>query len=219
MNRAELKSRIRDGINDPSEAIFTDAQLNDLIDEAAEFIVAETSSIKRSVFVPLREGVTYYSLRGLAPDMMLPYGISDHTRSQKLPVTSMEELDAYMQRWIDSEGPPERWFSVAWDIVGVWPKASSSGGVLRIDYYAWPRPMLDDGDQLEAVLSTHDAIVQYAVYMGLLKQWDGVRAVDAWKTFRGNATLAKARSGVLRVGHKSFVRNEVKFPHTIRSEE
>lgn len=218
MNRLEIKQRILDGINDDSSdpVFFTDAQLNSLIDEAAEFVVAETRSLRRSSFLPLRAATTFYSLRSLAADIMLPYRVWSHANNSRLTVTSMEELDQFQQRWLDTTATPEMWFPVSWDLIGVFPRPTVGGGTLRIDYFAWPSALQDDSSVPES--TTQDALVLYGTYMGLLKQWDANRALSAFKRLQGHKLFDKAKSGILRIGHRSFGRTNLNFPNSITSE-
>lgn len=218
MDRAEIKQRILDGIADDADApvFFTDEQLNQLIDEASEFVVSETRSLRRSSFLPMRAGVSYYSLRSLATDIMLPYRIWNYTRSTRLTVTSMEELDQFQQRWIVTPADPEMWFPVSWDIIGIYPRPVADGGVLRVDYYAWPEALSDDTSVPEQ--TTQDALVLYGTYMGLLKQWDSAKATETFKRLAKQETFDKAKSGILRIGHRSFGRSNLDLPNSIRSE-
>ena len=211
-----MKRRILNGINDTPDApvFFTDDQLNALIDEALEFVVAETRAIDRSTFLPLRANHTFYSLRGLASDIMLPYRIWNYGNTRKLHVTSMEELDQFQQRWQLTQADPQAWFSVSWDIIGVYPKPASTGGVLRIDYYAWP-PHLDD-DASESEITPHDAIINYCIYMGMLKQWDADRAAEVFKELAGNEAFDKAKSQILRVGNRAMSRHELDFSNSFK---
>lgn len=218
LNRLEIKQRILDGINDDSSnpVFFTDAQLNDLIDEASEFVIAETRSMRRSSFLTLQAGVTFYTLRGVAPDIMLPYRIWNNANSSKLIVTSMEELDRFQQRWIDTTATPEMWFPVSWDIIGVYPHPTTSGSTLRIDYFAWPDAL--DSDTSVPENTAHDAIVLYGVYLGLLKQWDSEKALVAFQNLQRFKDFEKSKSGILRVGHRAWTRQELSLPNSIRHE-
>jgi len=218
MDRAEIKKRILDGMNDDANTpvFFTDAQLNQLIDEASEFVVAETRAIRRSSFLPMRGATSFYSLRSLAGDIMLPYRVWNYTRSTRLTVTSMEELDQFQQRWLDTAADTEMWFPVSWDIIGVYPRPAADGGVLRIDYFAWPEALSDNTSVPEQ--TTHDALVLYGTYIGLLKQWDSQKAIETFKRLQKSEVFDKAKSGILRIGHRSFGRTNLDLPNSIKSE-
>lgn len=216
MNRAEIKRRILNGINDTPDhpVFFTDAQLDALINEALEFVVAETRAIDRSTFLALRANQTFYPLRGLAPDIMLPYRVWNYANTRRLHVTSMEELDQFQQRWQLTQADPQAWFSVSWDIIGVYPKPASTGGVLRVDYYAWATHLDDDASESE--ITPHDAIIDYGIYMGLLKQWDSVQATEIFKQLAGNEKFDKAKSQILRIGHRAMSRHELDFGNSFK---
>ena len=221
MTRAEIKSRIRDAINDPSSVIFTDAQLNDLIEEATQILVSETRSLRKSIVVPRRSGTLLYSTRTMGADeLLLPYRIFSNSNTTKLAVTSMEELDRFQSQWMDTTGEPEFWFPVSWDLIGVWPSSSSSGGTLKIDYFAWPGTLDDDASKPELPLASVPSLVLYGEYMGLLKQWDAVRAASVFQRFKADAMLAKSRSGILKIGHRAYGRaGQLYLPTSVQHDE
>jgi hypothetical protein len=126
----------------------------------------------------------------------------------------MEELDQFQQRWLDTAGDPEMWFSVSWDIIGVFPRPTSSGGMLRIDYFAWPEELSDNAAVPES--TTQDSIVLYGTYLGLLKQWDAPRAAQVFRRLQASAIFDKAKSGILRIGHRSFGRTNLDLPSSIK---
>lgn len=218
MNLSEIKQRILHNINDQVDnpVFFTDTQLDALVNEGAEFVVAETRMVRRSTWLPLRGSNTFYSLQTVADDVLLPYRIWSNANSSRLTVTSMEELDQFQQRWQDTAATPEMWFPVSWDLIGVYPRPSSSGGILRIDYFAWPTSLAVDEDRPEGGI--HDALVLYGTYLGLLKQWDANRAIEAFKRLQSQTLFDKADSGIKRIGHRSFSRSNLNFPSSITSE-
>lgn len=220
MLRSALKARILDGINDDPSApvIFSDTQLDDLIEEGAEIVCQESKAIRRSVVVPLRAGYTFYSTPSVAPDVMFPYRIWNQTLSSRLAATSMQELDDFHERWITVQRSPELWFPVSWDQFGIWPGVAEPGGLLRVDYLAWPRGLLDDTDESELTRPTQDALVLYGRYIGLLKQWDAELAASVFQEFQGQTIFANARSNILRIAHRDFRRSNLDLPSSIRTE-
>jgi hypothetical protein len=215
MNREEIKARIAVGINDdPDDPVFFDeAQFNALVDDAVEFIVAETRSVRRTCFVPLRAGSMIYSTRSLADDMMFPLRIWNNQNDHRLTATDFQTLDKTYERWQRTNQDPQCWFPVSWDLIGIWPWPAAPGGVLRIDYLAWPRSLQDDEDEPELLEITHEAVILYGRYMGMLKQWDADRAKDVFKDLAKEEIMGKAKSGILRIKHRSFSRNpSLSFP-------
>ena len=221
MNRTEIKARIASGINDdPEDPVFFDEeQFNELIDEAMEFVVAETRSVRRTAYFPLRAGCQYYSTISIADDMMLPYRIWNNQNDLRLTATDFRTLDQTYERWQRVNQDPQCWFPAAWDTIGIWPAPAQAGGVLRCDYIAWPRALQDDEDEPEVFQNTQEAIILYGRYMGMLKQWDADRAKDVFKLLKKEEIFGKARSGILRVSHRSFNRNPaLSFPSMPRED-
>ena len=220
MNRGEIKQRISAAINDDrtSPVFVTDAQLNTLVDEAIQIIAEDSRAIKRSTTLPLRPGMQFIYLPSVAPDIMVPHRIWDHVNSRRLIATTMQELDGYQTRWLNTTGSaPEFWYPVSWDLVGVFPKPVSPGGTMRIDYIAWPRELLDDNDEPEFPQATHNALVLWGAYMSLLKKWDANTAQTVFQAFRGQEAMAKGRSGINKISSRIMQRpqQQVDFPSGI----
>ena len=210
MTRGELRTRILETLNEPASApvFWSAAEINALIDEGMEVICEEAQAIKRTVFVPLRPGTAYYSLRSLGPNIMAPWRLWLHTQERRLTVMSMSELDRQHETWPTVTGEPWHWFPVSWDLFGLWPAPSAGGGVLRVDCLAWPRALQDDDEEPELLAADHDALTLYAVSEGSAKRWDVATMLSAWSLFLKAAGASTARSGVGRAQSRAFQRAE-----------
>lgn len=206
MTRGELRDRILTGLNESTSApvFWSAAQINQTINEGLELISEEAEAVKRTAFVALRPGTTYYSTRGIAPDMFMPWRLWLHTTNRRLTATSASELDRDHETWETVSGVPEWWFPMGWDWFGVWPKATTGGGVLRVDYFSWPRALEDDSDEPELYLNDHEGLIFYGVYDGLLKRWDLERALGLWALFLGCVGDNVGRTGILRQQARTF---------------
>lgn len=198
MTRAEIRDRILQALNEStsSPVFWSTAQLDAVIDEASEVMTEEAKAIRRTAFVGRQEGTLYYSTLGVAADLMAIYRVWLPDLNRRLTAVSISELDAQHETWSTVTGNPEYWFPVSWDLFGIYPHPASSGGLLRLDYYAWPRPLLDDNDEPEFREADHDAFVMYGVYDGLLKQWNVPRAMELFARFVDHGQTGRARSGV-----------------------
>lgn len=183
MTREEMRTRILDGLNDPSGRFVSSAQVSQVLEEAQDILSEELQAIKRTVYVPLKAGVGWYALHGLGDDVMTPWRIWTPTQNRRLIATTMQRLDAYDEVWLSTSGDPEYWYPLSWDWFGVYPKAASGGGTLRVDYLAWPQALLDDADEPEFPVRDHDSLVLYGIYDGLLKRWDFENAMILWSLF------------------------------------
>lgn len=209
MNRTEIKSRIKDKIDDKTDAgvFFTDTQLDELIDEAQELLTGETKSIHRSVLIPIRPGGQYIYLPAVAPDIMLPVRIWNNNNDYRLECTSISNLGTFHQKWPTVVGSdPQFWFTVSWDIVGLFPRPVAGSGTLRLDYVAWPRALNDDADSPEIMEASHDALVLFGAYFGELKKWNALSAGNFLQMLQQHSMFADGRSNIGRIMIRAFNR-------------
>ena len=219
MTREEIQARILEAIgDDPDDPVFfSDEQLNNLVDEAMEVLVEDIRAVRRQAVIPLKEGIGFIYTPTIDPDFMAPLRVWNHTNSMRLTCLSMAELDTFHIRWQETTATPELWFPVSWDMFGIYPRPAAAEGVLRIDYLAWPRSLMDDGDRPEIPEATHDALVLYGQYMGCLKKWDAQSAMIPLKALQLHREIGKARSGINRISVRSMQRPSMpgdKFPST-----
>jgi hypothetical protein len=187
---------------------FTDEQMRLLANEAIEVLSEDSRAIRRTAILPMRPGMGFVYTPSIAPDIMTPTRIWDHTRSRKLTAVSMSDLDDHQERWMQTPGVPEVWFPVSWDIFGIYPSPTAAGGALRVDYIAWPRALMDDDDQSELPNATEDALVLYGQFMGILKKWDTENAAIALKALQAHRSVADARSGISRMAIRRLQRTQ-----------
>ena len=216
MKRSEIRSRIADALDDSDMVFFTSAEIDTMIDEGAEILAEDNHAIRRTAYLPLRPGTQFYFIRSIAQDMMYPYRIWNHDGTRRLTALSINELDAFSENWMTTTGTPELWFPVSWDFFGIYPKPAAGGGVLRVDYYAWPRELLDDDDEPEFLEASHDALTMFGVYEGELKQWNGPAAKSAEQLFLSMMGKSTDRSNVGRVQERSFQRSGLRLPSSMR---
>ena len=198
MKRSDLRLRIADACEDTSMVFFEEAEINASIDEAMEVIAERTKCVRRTAFVSIREGANFYFLHSIASDIMYPYRLWNEHRNQRLEPTSMPELDGFNRTWLDTSGDPDRWFPVSWDYFGIYPHAATAGGVIRIDYIAWPRELLDDDDEIELPESASDAVFGYSTYEGQCREWNDAGAAAWWQIFNQQLGETNAKTGIRR---------------------
>jgi hypothetical protein len=206
MTRSELRARVLTLLNESSSApvFYSAAELNQVLDEAAEVVVEESQAIKRTVFVSLLDGTAYYSLRALGATLMAPWRIWAQGTGRRLTAVTMAQLDAEHATWPTVTGSPTAWFPVSWDLFGIFPRPAAGGGVLRIDALAWPRALAQDDDEPELLDGDHEALVLYGAYDGAAKRWDAAIMLQAWSLFRGRWDKARARAGAAGLQARTF---------------
>ena len=220
MNRSELRTRILSGLNEStsSPVHFSTTQIDSTITEALEILSEEVEAVRRTYFVPLRDGTTYYFTQGIGSDLMIPYRLWTPDNNKRLTAVSIHELDEFSDTWTATTGDPEAWFPISWDCFGIYPYPTAAGGILRIDGLAWPRELLDDSDEPELPESTHESVVDYCIYDGLMKRYDVDVAITFLNRFAALFKDAKIRSGIGRKGSQVFQRPrkpQLQFPSEV----
>lgn len=206
MNRGALIDRILTTLNDsPVAPVFwTRAEVADVIQEGMEVMAEEVMALKRSAFLGLKPGSLYYRTRGIAKDFRVPYRLWYSATNKKLIPVTVEQLDGFHMQWSTITGDPEYWAPMGYDWFTLYPHPAQGGGVLRVDYLAWPRELGGDDDKPEFPESDHDALVTYGVYDGLLKRWAAPEAMAIFATFLEKIGEAKPKSGVNQLNGRTW---------------
>lgn len=206
MNRGALRTRILTALAESATApvFFSTTEMNAVIDEGAEVLCEMTGAVKRTAFVPLLPGTTYYSLQAISPRAMAPWRLWLQSQDRRLGAVSIADLDARHETWATVTGDPWHWFPVSWDTFGLFPHPAAGGGVLRIDHLEWPRPLLDDADHPELLEGDHEALTLYGVYYGAAKRWDVPAALNAYALFQQRVLPAADRTGAGRLQARAW---------------
>ncbi len=207
MTREEIRDRVLDALNvsTTSPVFWSTTEMDRIINEAQEAFAEEALAIHRTVLTALRPGASYYTTRSIAADMMAPYRIWMQDRNRRLTAVSLDNLDRFHEKWLEVSGTPEVWVPISWDWFAVYPHPSVGGGVMRVDYIAWPRDLSHDQDTSELYEADQDCLVLYAVYQGLLKRWDLATATEAYGRFIDRLRLGRAHAGVRALESRNTV--------------
>lgn len=181
MTRQDIRNSVLRAINDPNAVFFPTSDANEVIEEAQEFMAEFGTPVTRRVLVPTRAQRTYYRLSIYAVDAMMPVRIYSAANTRVLDVRSLDWLDAYDVDWEATTGSPHLWFPRGWDQFGIFPKPASDGGILRVDYLAWPQALLHDGATPEFADVDHEALILYTLCDAFLRGGQITDAMSAWK--------------------------------------
>ncbi len=214
MTKGDLIDRILTGLNEATvgPVFWTRVQIGQIVADGMDVLAEELASIKRTAFVTLGPGKLYYRTRGLHPDFRLPYRMWLASNNRKLVPVTVEELDAFHLQWSTINGDPEYWCPMGLDWFALYPHPSTPGGVLRIDYLAWPREMTNDDDRPEFPDADHESLVLYGVYDGLLKRWAVPEATAIFSQFLDTIGKGKARSGVNQLNGRTWQKGQAPNP-------
>lgn len=204
MNRGELRDRIHFSLNEDltDPIFFTVAQVNEVIQEAMEIITEEITDLRKEAFITMEPGRFLYTLGEVAPDVMTIFRVWSENDEDKLDVVTMRELDNSRERWMEvTSDRPDWWFPVSHDCFGIYPGPSAGGGILRVDYIAWPETLEDDFDSPILRETDQDLVIMYGQYDGLIRQWETDRGFDIFSTFSAAFRDQKFKNEVRRFQH------------------
>jgi hypothetical protein len=214
VTRGEIIDRILTGLNEATvgPVFWTRAQIAQGVNDGAALLAEELASIKRTALVGLAPGCTYYRTRGIAQDCMAPYRIWIPGRNRKLIPVTVEQLDAFHLEWNTVTGDPEYWAPMGHDWFAVYPHPAQGGGIMKVDYLAWPRELTDDDDRPEFPEADHDSLVLHGVYDGYLKRWAVPEAMTVFAQFADRFSKGKARSGVNQLNGRTWQKSQAPNP-------
>jgi hypothetical protein len=206
VNRGQIIDRVLTSLNESTIApvFWTRAELADILQDGMEVMAEEVMALKRSAFVGLGPGKLYYRTRGIAKDFRVPYRLWLSSNNRKLIPVTVEQLDGFHQQWSTVTGDPEYWAPMGYDWFTIFPHPSTGGGVLRIDYLAWPRVLGGDDDKPEFSESDHDTLMTYGIYDGLLKRWAAPEAMAIFAQFLEKLGMAVPKSGVNQLNGRTW---------------
>ena len=142
--RTNTRLLISDSGTATSRLRFTDAQVNEFLDECQRESVAATWPILKSMQFELEAGTTYYTLHNtfLAAKRVTWTG-------RTLPEKSPTNLDS-TREWEKVQGTPQNYFITfsSRTKLGIYPVPadSSSTGTIKVEFYAQADDLDDDAD-------------------------------------------------------------------------
>lgn len=209
MTRDELRRRALYRLgDDPDVPTFhTTAMIYDALNEALEIMAEDVQAWKRTVYIPKADGQQLYDMRAFADDTYVITRVWDQTYEQRLEVIGVASLDQFRQRWWTVTSTyQEYWYSLSPYLFGVYPGPAGGAGVLRVEYLAWPSALEGPQDEPEIHEADHEALIEYATYIGLMQQWEAARATERFTAFLGSFTQGKDRHGVGRTDSRRWAR-------------
>lgn len=214
MTRTELIRRTLYALDDaPGAPVYWSVpETADALNDAQEVFAERSPYVKRSVLIPRREGGTVYQTSGVAADMLAPYRLWLPDLHRRLQRVTLNDLDARHQHWWTTTGEPWWWCGLSWDTWLIWPPPTTGEGWLQIDYYAWPAALDEAAAQPELAESLQPLLVEYAVMLGKLKQWDAKGAVESLQALQQAQGHLRAQPNVnqfqSRIAQRSPSRGE-----------
>lgn len=143
--RTEIRIRIKD--SDSTRQRYTDAQLNNIINQTQRDVVNVSWIIKKSTAISLVTNTTYYAI---PTDLIAIHRLM--FRNYNLPETTLQELDSKSEfgKWPEQAGIPTAYFQdpARPSSIGIspWPNNLSSTGTINMIYYSQGTDLSSDSD-------------------------------------------------------------------------
>ena len=204
MNFSQLQSEVRRRLNEPSAVFWTDADIQNALNEGLAELADRTEYYERWANILMQTDRSYYDLRSLLPyEVLTPTRIYNAVTSAWLRAADTRNLDGRYATWETVGGEPGEFFIRGAWWLGVFPRPSVDGTALRLYYTAQPPALVVDEDLPEDLpVEFHAALVDYALADCYAQERETKKA-EAWmKSFEGYAArlrmVVESRSSVVR---------------------
>lgn len=179
------------GESTSSPDVFTDTDtgmepIRDSINDAIEEITMLTGSYKVTYRFPLIEGQGFYRLRfsngsiGWVTDAWLV------NQRYRLTQTDQTKLSIENPRWMVNQGNPREYFQIGKDIIGLYPRSSSTSDVLELTCVVIPARYSAGTDRVFLRDSFKWGAVHYAVSEFYASRGDAKSAIDHHQRYLKN---------------------------------
>ena len=166
MNEIEklILRQIGEDVSNPD--VFTEnniAQIRDSINDCVEEISAIKGSYTQQFTIPLVSNKNFYRVSfetgyfGWVIDAWLV------SIKRRLYQSDRFKLDYIDPRWLMRSGSPESYMQIGSDVIGIYPKPSSSSDVIECKCVVLPKGYTTDIDRIKVRNEWKYAIVHYAV--------------------------------------------------------
>lgn len=174
---SELRTMVRDRVDEPSAAFWTDPQLNRFINEGAREVARRGEVLQTRDEITTVSGVQEYTL---PTDVVRVYRVEYQDSSNQiwpLEFRDFNNMDSvWWTRQATTESSRPYWFTM-WGYpptlsIVVYPTPNTSDEVLRTFYYSVPDTITDNNATVPCPMGWEDLIVLYAEYVALRKDGD-----------------------------------------------
>lgn len=187
---ANIRTRIRDRLIEQDTNTFTNAMLNQLINEGQEEFVRKTKCLKSRADTPSVDGAPEYQLPTDFLDMHeVHYG--DGANEKEIFYADRQTLrDNFSVTWWRLEGTPQ-WYHVRDDLITLVPMPGTNGIQIRVWYFQRPDLLVNDSDKPMIPDEYQRALIYYALKETALSDKD--RRAAHWEA-KWQETLKGCRS-------------------------
>lgn len=174
---AELRVQVRDRLDEPSSAFWTDVQINRWINEGVRDVARRGEVIQTKVEIDSVSGAYEYDLPA---DVVRVYRVEYQDASdqvQSLEYRDFNSMDSvWWTRQKTTESSRPYWYTM-WGYppnlkLTVFPTPSQTDETIRVFYYSVPSAITGDNDTVVIPTGWEDMVILYAEYVALRKDGD-----------------------------------------------
>ena len=209
MNFSEMQAEVRVRIDEATANFWSDADIQDSLNEGYMEISDATEWYERKANVPMWKNRTYFDMRELLPDTYLAAKrCQNNTTDHWLVPTTIRAQDKIYAQWERTSGEPEYFFTRGIYWIGFYPKPDDDNGSARLYYSALPPAMSSDTDEPQIPEEYHMGIVAYAVYDLLAQDAETQKALQWFAEYQMyESNLNEYVSGRLKKDKVNIVGN------------
>ena len=174
----QLRTLLRQRLNEGTAVAWVDADLNAWLNEAARYVATETLCIEASLTFAAVAGTQTYTPTAFNDCIQVnrvEYVPTGQTTSYPIEYADFNNLDAvWWTAQTQTQSTPS--YFTMW---GMYPALKmvfyptpAIAGTFTVYYWRLPAAMVADSDPLELPMGWHDLVVEYAFYLSLLRDRD-----------------------------------------------
>jgi hypothetical protein len=194
MNQLERQVLQLLGEEPDSPDVFTDtdaglAPVREALNDAIAELCLATGHYRRRYYLAT---LAERSLYRLAPQQdYLGWVIGAIDRETKRPLTQSDYLAvaAYDPYWLQRNGPPEYYWQMGVDVLGLYPRPSAKGRLIELDMICVPKPYIYDTQPIDLRAQWQQAAVWRAVADLHAMRGDAGRATEYFSRYLEMAQL------------------------------
>ena len=164
--------------------------IRDSLNAAIQEICMLTGTYTSTYYLPLYADRYFYRMGWTWDHYAYVLECWDADRRIRLEPTDMATIVATNPRFMESNGNPERYVQIGFDIIGIDRAPSTSGRVLEMRCVAIPRAYTDDKSAIKLREVFQRAAVLYAVSEFYAGRGDAMRAKDYLDRYIATAGLS-----------------------------
>ena len=180
-----IRSRVRTRFEASSSTRWSDADINESINDGLEELSEATGYFERWASLKLKQDRNYYDLRGLSPDTILSVSSIWHESGNRW-LTQGSFKDIGYEEWEKTNGDPILWFTRGQWWLGLWPHPSSDVDEFVRVYFQGVAPrMTEDGEEPRQLPDEFvPALEEYALYELTQREGETQKALMWWDKYK-----------------------------------